>query len=341
VSGGNPSVWCTEPPDARDPHALDLMAVRCESNSALARTSRKRRRRGVALMVAVAVAMGVTVVLTALVIADPAGLSQGGPDPQPIEGTAPSSRPPAAPASELKLVWSDEFNARAGTLPKRANWSFQQGGKWGEGRELQCYTKRASNAAHDGRGNLVITARKERYACFDNPYNRYTSARIRSKGKREFQFGYIEARIKIPTGKGIWPAFWTLGNIGVWPEEGEVGIMETIGSRPTTHYHTLHGATQAGAHWQLRHANTGPVWSKRFHTYGMLWEAGKFTFYVDGRATWVQRTSDLPSGAAWPFDSFPHYLIFNVAVGGSWPGSPSKKTRFPQAMRIDYVRVYQ
>jgi beta-glucanase (GH16 family) len=247
---------------------------------------------------------------------------------------------PPTPERSRKLVWSDEFNAPAGTLPKRANWSFQQGGQWGGGRELQCYTDRRENAAHDGQGILVITVRRERYPCFDNPHSGYTSARIRSRDKREFQFGYIEARIKIPRGSGLWPAFWTVGNIGVWPDEGEFGIMEAVGSRPAALYQAVHGATLTGGHWQQREVTTGPPWSKRFHRYGVLWEPRKVTFYVDGRITSVRTAADIPAGAVWPFNSFAHYLILNVAVGG-WARSPGRTARFPQAMLVDYVRVYQ
>jgi beta-glucanase (GH16 family) len=259
----------------------------------------------------------------------------------PVQREARVVAPPSrSPTRSRRLVWSDEFNAPAETLPNPANWSFQQGGQWGRGRELQCYTDRPANAAHDGRGSLVITVRREPYPCFDNPHSRYTSARIRSQDKREFEFGYIEARIKLPGGRGIWPAFWTVGNIGAWPEEGEFGIMEARGSEPAALYQTVHGPTPTGGHWQQGDRTGGPVWSRRFHRYGLLWEPRKVTFYIDGRVTSVRRAAKVPAGAVWPFHSFPHYLIFNVAVGG-WAGSPAGAMRFPRAMRIDYVRVYQ
>jgi beta-glucanase (GH16 family) len=299
-----------------------------------------RRRSGAArLLAATAVAVGcATVVLPAFDL-DSRDSTRGGSRSAQREASAVPS-PPPSPVHARRLVWSDEFNAPAGTLPKRANWSFQQGGQWGGGRELQCYTDRPANATHDGRGSFVITVRREPYACFDNPDSQYTSARIRSADKREFRFGYIEARIKVPSGRGIWPAFWTVGNIGVWPDEGEFGIMEAAGSRPAALYQAVHGATLTGDHWQQRQVTTGPVWSKHFHRYGVLWEPRKITFYVDGRATRVLSAAEIPAGAVWPFSSFAHYLILNVAVGG-WAGSPGSGTTFPQAMRIDYVRVYQ
>ena len=266
-------------------------------------------------------------------------VSRGGPRPAERDASV-VPRTPRNPAHSRRLIWSDEFNARAGTLPKSANWSFQQGGKWGGGRELQCYTDRPENAEHNGRGSLVITVRREPYPCFDNPATQYTSARIRSRDKREFRFGYIEARIKVPSGRGIWPAFWTVGNIGVWPEEGEFGVMEARGSEPAAVYQTVHGPTPSGDHWQQRDRTIGTRWSGGFHKYGVLWEPRKVTFYVDGRATSVRTAEDIPPGAVWPFQSFPNYLILNVAVGG-WAGSPDRTTRFPEAMSIDYVRVYQ
>ena len=266
-------------------------------------------------------------------------ISRAGPRPAQREAGVGQSAP-RTPERNRRLVWSDEFDAPAGTLPKSANWSFQQGGLWGGGKELQCYTDRPENAAHDGRGRLVITARRESYPCFDNPDNQYTSARIRSRDKREFRFGYIEARIKIPSGRGVWPAFWTVGNIDAWPEEGEFGIMEARGYQPQAVYQTLHGPTLTGDPWQQSHETTGPLWGRRFHRYGVLWGPRKVTFYVDGRPTSVRSASEIPADAVWPFQSFPHYLILNVAIGG-WAGSPDRTTRFPRAMLIDYVRVYQ
>ena len=298
-----------------------------------------RRRSNLAGLIAVTV-VAVAGGLLAMPASDSGqrDVSRDGPTPAEREASV-VPRAPRNAARSRRLVWSDEFNAPAGTLPERANWSFQEGGQWGGGRELQCYTNRPENASHDGRGKLVITVRREDYPCFSNPA-KYTSARIRSRGKREFRFGYIEARIKVPRGRGIWPAFWTVGNIDAWPEEGEFGVMEARGSQPAAVYQTVHGPTPTGDHWQQGDKTVGPVWSRGFHKYGVLWAPRKVTFYVDGRVTSVRSAEDIPAGAVWPFQSFPNYLILNVAVGG-WAGSPGRATRFPAAMWIDYVRVYQ
>jgi hypothetical protein len=249
--------------------------------------------------------------------------------------------PPSPVPGGLALFWSDEFNAPAGTPPDPASWTHQTGGRWSNGEELQCYTTRRENASHDGAGHLQIVARRETFACGDNT-NQYTSARINTKGKREFQYGYIEARMKVPPGQGIWPAFWTLGAdldaVG-WPASGEIDVLEVIGREPTVAHQTIHGPTAGGGHWQIANHTTGAPWHEDFHTYGVLWLPDRITFFVDGTLKRTLTPSDLAAGWQWAFNKR-HFLLLNLAVGGTWPGYPDATTPFPATLLVDYVRAY-
>jgi beta-glucanase (GH16 family) len=254
-----------------------------------------------------------------------------------------------APTPEPTLVWSDEFNAAAGALPNVANWSMRTGGRWMHGgtRELQCYTARAANVSHDGAGNLRIVARHEPgyTGCADGP-NDYTSARIDGKLKRAFQYGRIEARIKVPAARGAWPAWWSVGSTGTWPGAGETDILEyRPGPAPLDVRHAVHGATTAGAHWQRSFATSaGAPWSDGFHVYGTLWSQGRIAFQIDGATRWTVTPADLSSGAVWAFDKA-FYLLLNQAVGNrGCEGAPSPcpdPSQFPSEMLVDWVRVYQ
>jgi beta-glucosidase len=253
-----------------------------------------------------------------------------------------------------KLIWSDEFDGPAGALPDGTKWGYEiGGGGWGNA-ELQYYTDRPENAALDGAGALVITAKTEDPAT--TPYRclygacMYSSARLFTRGKFEFTYGRVEARIKIPSGQGIWPAFWMLGsNIGTkpWPSCGEIDIMENIGKEPTTIHGTIHGPGYAGSAG-LSHVYTQTVpFADDYHTYAIEWEPERIAWYVDGNLYYfdsaqykgVKTPADLEQGRQWVFDH-PFYLLLNVAVGGQWPGLPDATTRFPQTMLVDYVRVY-
>jgi hypothetical protein len=250
--------------------------------------------------------------------------------------------PPGGPAAGMTLTWSDDFNGAAGSRPDPTNWAYQRGGfGWGHS-ELQCYTSLPGNSGHDGLGNMQIIARRETFVC-GSTINEYTSARLETEGIRQFQYGYIEARIKVPPGQGIWPAFWTLGadvgSVG-WPRSGEMDVFEVVGKEPTSAYQTIHGATSSGGHWQLGNRTLGPAWHEQFHTYGLKWSENRITFYIEGEATRTLTPTDLQSGWEWAFNK-PHFLILNVAVGGIWPGNPDATTPFPATMLIDYVRVYQ
>jgi beta-glucanase (GH16 family) len=250
--------------------------------------------------------------------------------------TALTGRSPASAATDTLLA-ADEFDGPAGSAPNPGIWRFDLGGGgWGN-HELQTYTDSRRNAALDGAGNLVITARREADGS-------YTSARLKSEGTYAAQYGRIEARIRIPRGQGIWPAFWMLGaDIGTvgWPACGEIDVMENVGWEPTLVHGTVHGPGYSGANGiQGTAANpTGAPFADAFHVYGVDWRADSITWTVDGTAYRTVTRADVGS-SPWVFDK-PFFVILNVAVGGDWPGSPDASTRFPQQMLVDWVRVFQ
>jgi beta-glucanase (GH16 family) len=248
------------------------------------------------------------------------------------------------------LVWNDEFEGAAGSAPDPARWTYDLGGEgWGN-REWQYYTDRPDNAALDGQGNLVITAHAvdnpaaSSLTCWYGPC-KFTSARLLTQGRFEFTYGRVEARLKIPFGQGIWPAFWMLGSdissVG-WPECGEIDIMENIGREPGVVHGTLHGPGFYGADG-LSSSYTlpnGAAFADDFHVYAVEWETNEIRFYVDGTLYNTVRKSQFPNSYRWVFDH-PFFILLNVAVGGNWPGYPDASTTFPQSMLVDYVRVYQ
>src|SRR6266478_2508433 len=247
--------------------------------------------------------------------------------------------------SGYTLVWSDEFNGADGSAPDSSKWTYDTGGKgWGNS-ELECYTNLSQNAQVKG-GNLVITAMHQlAYACSDGTTRDYTSARLKTQGLFSQAYGRFEARIKIPAGQGMWPAFWMLGNdIGSvgWPKCGEIDIMENIGKEPGT----VHGSLHSSSSFFKKSAATAPFslpagqnFADDFHLYAVEWEPGTVRFYVDSNLYSTFTQAQWPSGGAWSFDH-PFFILLNVAVGGNWPGSPDATTVFPQQMLVDYVRVY-
>ena len=255
--------------------------------------------------------------------------------------------PPTVCASDKvawKLAWSDEFNGPDGSAVDSTKWSFDIGGKgWGN-KELETYTGRTVNA-HLEKGSLIIKAIKETFTGADNITRDYTSARLLTKNKFSQAYGRFEARIKIPYGQGIWPAFWMLGdniNTAHWPNCGEIDVMENIGKEPSIVHGTFHGPGYSGgkgvgAAYTL---TGGKKFSDDFHTFAVEWEPKVIRFYVDGNLYQTRTPSDLPHGASWVFDH-PFFIILNVAVGGAWPGNPDASTVFPQQMLVDYVRVYK
>ncbi len=250
-------------------------------------------------------------------------------------------------AEDWKLTWSDEFEGKAGTAADKTKWNRATGGEgWGN-KEFQYYTDSAKNAFLDGNGSLVIKAIQgdapKEARCWYGEC-RFTSARLNTKDKFAQKYGRFEARIKIPYGQGIWPAFWLLGEnideVG-WPKCGEIDVMENIGREPGKVHGTIHGpgysgAGGIGASFEL---STGRF-ADEFHIFAVEWEPNAIRWYVDGNLYKTIRAKDLPNRAEWVFDH-PHYILLNVAVGGNWPGDPDETTVFPQFMKIDYVRVYE
>jgi beta-glucanase (GH16 family) len=256
--------------------------------------------------------------------------------------------PPAAEKSQgWTVVWSDEFNGPAGSTVDGSKWVFDiGGGGWGN-KELQYYTNSTRNASMDGAGNLVLTALKEtlhrRYRCWYGQCQ-YSSARIKTKAKFERAYGRFEARIRVPYGQGLWPAFWMLGNnidSARWPACGEIDIMENIGREPSTVHGTIHGPGYSGASGigAPYHLPSG-AFSDDFHVFAIEWEPSVIRWYVDGNLYQTRAPADLPAATNWVFDH-PFFMLLNVAVGGNWPGSPDETTAFPQKMYVDYVRVFQ
>jgi beta-glucanase (GH16 family) len=230
------------------------------------------------------------------------------------------------------LVWSDEFN---GTTIDPRNWTYDFGGNgWGNS-EFETYTNRPENARVEN-GKLIIEARQD-----PNIGNGYTSARLKTQGLQQFQYGRIEARMKLPSGQGIWPAFWMLGDKGGWPQSGEIDIMEYIGKTPDTIYQTVHGPGYSGAKGIGTHSRPGVDSLKNdFHVYAVEWQPVEIRWYVDDQQVFKVTPAQIPTGTQWVFDH-PFFIILNVAVGGGWPGFPDSTTVFPQQLQVDYVRVYQ
>lgn len=245
-------------------------------------------------------------------------------------------------SSKWQLTWSDEFNGANGSSPDPAKWSFETGGSGHGNDEQETYTSRTANAEQRD-GDLVITARREDFTGTDGIARHYTSARIRTLGHFAQAYGRFEARMKLPVGKGIWPAFWLLGEdipkVG-WPKSGEIDVLETIGAHDTM-YSTLHGPGYSGAHGisQKFTLPSGEAVDSAFHTYAVEWAPNDIKFYFDDHLVAHRTPADLPPGTTWVYDH-PFFIILNFAVGGRWPGNPDAKTVFPQQMLVDYVRVY-
>jgi beta-glucanase (GH16 family) len=257
----------------------------------------------------------------------------------------PTAPPPPSPVG-WTLVWSDEFSSPDGSAPDPAKWTYDTGGKgWGN-KELECYTNRLKNAQING-GNLVITAQQENapFVCSDGATNNYTSARLKTQGLFSQAYGRFEARIKIPAGQGMWPAFWMLGKditTAGWPTCGEIDIMENIGKEPATVHGSLHGpstTTRTSDATSIFTLPAGQAFADDFHLFAIEWEPGVVRFYVDSNLYATFTESQWPAGGTWVFDH-PFFIILNLAVGGNWPGSPDSTTVFPQHLLVDYVRVY-
>ncbi len=240
------------------------------------------------------------------------------------------------------LVWADEFDQADGSAPDPKRWTYDVGGGgWGN-QELESYTARTRNARIQS-GALVIEVDREAFAGADGIARNYTSARLKTEGLAAWAYGRIEARVQLPRGQGVWPAFWTLGTnftSAGWPDCGEIDIMENIGREPGTVHGTIHGpgfpAAGIGFPSTLL---SGKHFADDYHVFALEWTPGEVRWLVDNQAYGTATAAGLPAGARWVFTQS-QFILLNVAVGGSWPGSPDATTVFPQQMKVDYVRVY-
>ncbi len=251
--------------------------------------------------------------------------------------------PPAQPADPVfpatRLVFGDDFNGPAGTKVDQTKWTIDPGA--GQNGEQEYYTN-GDNAAMDGQGHLVMTAKKENVGGAA-----YTSHRMNTGGKFTFQYGRVEARIKVPKGQGFWPAFWMMGADFLtgrpWPYNGEVDIMEVLGKDTTTSYSTLHAPMYngGGGYGQPYKLPSGAALSDDFHVWAAQWDSKGITFFLDNQQVFYASKETVENTrGAWIFDH-PFYIILNLAVGGDWPGPVDATTPFPSQMLVDYVHVYQ
>ena len=235
----------------------------------------------------------------------------------------------------MSLTWADEFDGEA---INPANWTYDLGsgnGGWGNN-ELQSYSN-SSNNSFVGDGKLFIVAEKV-------GENAYASARLKSLGLKEFQYGRVDVRAMLPKGQGVWPAIWMLGanypDVG-WPACGEIDIMELLGHLPGT----VHGTAHWGADWPswTHQGATSSIYpehfDEEFHLFSIEWEQDQINFLRDDQV-YFTITPSMMQGQPYPFNN-PFFFILNVAVGGNWPGNPDESSEFPVFMAVDYVRVYQ
>lgn len=240
-----------------------------------------------------------------------------------------------------KLVWSDEFDGKEIDWTK---WAVEENGHGGGNGEMQFYADRPENLRIEN-GALVIEARKEKFNSAGVEKD-YSSGRMRTKRRASWKYGRFEARAKLPTGRGVWPAIWMLpetSKYGGWAASGEIDIMELVGHEPNK----VHGTLHYGASWPNNKHTGAPfelksgIFADDFHVFAIEWEEGVIRWYVDGALYQTQTKWNSANGAfPAPFDQ-PFHLVLNVAVGGGWPGPPDDKTVFPQRMTVDWVRVYQ
>jgi beta-glucanase (GH16 family) len=262
------------------------------------------------------------------------------------DGASTSPRPskqaavpgPAARHS-VGLVWHDEFTGRAGSPPNRAHWRVLTGAR---DEQLQSFATR--NVSLDGAGHLLITARREVYTDSNGVTRQFTSGSIETKGLFQTRYGTLLARIAIPRGTGLWPAFWALGSdynrVG-WPRSGEIDVMENKGENPFKVKGSIHGPQpHSSVDYAIHRVMLSRVsLANRFHIYGVHWRPGKIIFTLDGVAYGTVTPADLSSGQRWVFDR-PFFLLLNLAIQPP-RGQSVAATSFPARMLVDWVRVYR
>jgi len=247
------------------------------------------------------------------------------------------------------LTWSDEFDGPAGTPPDPEIWGHDVGDGnangltgWGNN-ELQWYTDGPANVALDGDSHLVISAAEASgdLECYYGPCQ-YTSARLLTKDRFTVQHGYLEARIRVPAGFGLWPAFWLLGSDideVSWPASGEIDVMEFVGRRPNELFGTVHGPGYSGSSGISGRFDLGQPVADDFHTVALQWEPDGLAWFVDGELYHEVTSGDVEPNE-WVFEQ-PFFMLLNVAVGGNLGGPIFPDTVFPARMLVDYVRLYQ
>lgn len=244
-------------------------------------------------------------------------------------------------ATFSNLVFEDEFDKDGSLNTELWNYDLGDGSDqgipgWGNN-ELQFYTDRTENVSVEN-GYLLITARQE-----DFNGASYTSGRLQTKGKFQQKYGRFEARMRLPYGQGMWPAFWLLGDDSdgsIWPQIGEIDAMEYRGQNPSVVLGTVHGpGYSAGQSITKSYTLPNDRFDTGFHIFGVEWGPNYINFYVDD-VLYNQITPEDVTGE-WVFNDRPFYMLINLAVGGSFVGNPNTETEFPQTMLVDYVRVYQ
>lgn len=250
-----------------------------------------------------------------------------------------------------RLAWSDEFEGPAGARADSLAWTYQTGDGCREGicgwgnQEKETYTRESRNASLDGLGHLAITARGAApgASCHYGPC-RYESARLTTRGKVVVQPGRAEARIRIPEGQGLWPAFWMLGAgdpDARWPQVGELDVMENHGSNARGTSSAIHGPGYSGKTPFVHdvQAISDGSFAAGFHLFAVEWDAASVRFYVDNALHYAVTRAEVSRRGPWVFDQ-PFYLIINLAVGGTFDGDPQSDAILPATMLVDYVRVY-